>query len=94
MMNGASRCVGARTWASIGAKVAPFHSVIKHLGFFLDLEESTLMSDIKCAETLKLLNYKYAAADANEPKLENTDNMGGDGGDGGGQTSCSGTCWF
>lgn len=31
------------------------------------------MSDIKCAETMNLLNYKYAAADANEPKLENTD---------------------
>lgn len=69
-------CGGARTWASIGAEVAPFRSVIQHLGFFPP-EEST---DIKCAETVNLLNYKYAAADANEPKLENKAPMGGWGG--------------
>lgn len=59
----------------IRAKVAPFQSVIKHLVFFppADLEESTFMSDIKYAETMNRLHYKYAAADANEPKMENTD---------------------
>lgn len=68
--------VGAHAWVCIGARVAPVQAVIKHLLFFpssADLEESTFMSDNKCAETMNLLNYKYAAADANEPKLENTD---------------------